>query len=66
MGQVPLARLWACLVALKKDFRIKVIAVDIVGSVLFGGTSGPREIPGIGASTVPPLLSPMKLMMSFM
>ncbi|MFX5797474.1 pyridoxal-phosphate dependent enzyme, partial [Acinetobacter baumannii] len=38
--------------------ELKVIAVDIVGSVLFGGTSGPREIPGIGASTVPPLLSP--------
>lgn len=44
---------------LKEKFpELKVIAVDIVGSVLFGGTSGPREIPGIGASTVPALLSP--------
>ncbi|WP_445395843.1 2,3-diaminopropionate biosynthesis protein SbnA [Zobellella sp. An-6] len=37
---------------------MKVIAVDIVGSVLFGGKSSPREIPGIGASRVPELLSP--------
>jgi len=44
---------------LKEKFpHLKVIAVDIVGSVLFGGHSGPREIPGIGASTVPALLSP--------
>lgn len=37
---------------------MQVIAVDIVGSVLFGGKSSPREIPGIGASRVPELLSP--------
>lgn len=44
---------------LKEKFpHLKVIAVDIVGSVLFGGHSGPREIPGIGASTIPALLSP--------
>ncbi|SPL70719.1 2,3-diaminopropionate biosynthesis protein SbnA [Acinetobacter stercoris] len=47
---------------LKEKFpNLKVVAVDIVGSVLFGGKSGPREIPGIGASTVPPLLSPHEI-----
>ncbi|NWO07753.1 MAG: 2,3-diaminopropionate biosynthesis protein SbnA [Alteromonadaceae bacterium] len=44
---------------LKEEFpEMKVIAVDIVGSVLFGGKSAPREIPGIGASRVPELLAP--------
>jgi len=33
----------------------KVIAVDSMGSVLLGGTSGPRRIPGLGAGTVPSL-----------
>jgi cysteine synthase A len=47
---------------LKEKFpHLKIIAVDIVGSVLFGGNSGPREIPGIGASTVPALLSPEEI-----
>lgn len=32
-----------------------VIAVDAVGSVLFGGTHLPRRLPGIGAGMVPPL-----------
>ena len=36
--------------------NLKVVAVDIKGSVLFGGHSGPRELPGIGASRVPELL----------
>lgn len=36
--------------------QVKVIAVDAVGSVIFGSPSGPREIPGIGASRVPELL----------
>ena len=36
--------------------KLQVIAVDIVGSILFGGTSGPRELPGIGASRMPELL----------
>lgn len=44
---------------LKETFQdMQVIAVDIVGSVLFGGKPAPREIPGIGASRVPELLSP--------
>ncbi|MFC4766600.1 2,3-diaminopropionate biosynthesis protein SbnA [Effusibacillus consociatus] len=37
---------------------VKVIAVDAAGSVIFGALPGPRELPGIGASRVPELLSP--------
>jgi len=33
----------------------RVVAVDAVGSVLFGGRLGDRLIPGLGAGTVPPL-----------
>ncbi|WP_436717814.1 2,3-diaminopropionate biosynthesis protein SbnA [Roseiconus lacunae] len=33
----------------------KVYAVDAEGSVLFGGSHGPRQIPGLGAGRVPPL-----------
>ncbi|WDD99765.1 2,3-diaminopropionate biosynthesis protein SbnA [Thalassomonas actiniarum] len=40
---------------------MQVVAVDISGSVLFGGPSGPREIPGIGASRVPELLEPSEV-----
>lgn len=36
--------------------RLRVIAVDAVGSVIFGGKPGPRLIPGIGASRMPELL----------
>jgi len=36
--------------------RLRVIAVDAVGSVIFGAPPGPRDIPGIGASRVPELL----------
>ncbi|OWY29120.1 2,3-diaminopropionate biosynthesis protein SbnA [Herbaspirillum robiniae] len=35
---------------------LQVIAVDAVGSVLFGTPSAPRALPGIGASRVPELL----------
>lgn len=34
----------------------KIIAVDIVGSVIFGGEPKKRYIPGIGSSRVPPIL----------
>jgi cysteine synthase A len=30
--------------------RLRVIAVDAVGSVIFGAPAGAREIPGIGSS----------------
>jgi len=32
---------------------IEVVAVDLEGSVIFGGAGGDRQIPGIGASRVP-------------
>ena len=35
---------------------MRVIAVDAVGSIIFGTPPGPREIPGIGSSRVPELL----------
>ncbi len=34
---------------------VRVIAVDSIGSVLFGGSPGPRMIPGLGAGKVPRL-----------
>jgi cysteine synthase A len=35
---------------------IKVIAVDVIGSVIFGAPPARRLIPGIGSSLVPPIL----------
>ena len=40
---------------------VKVVAVDAVGSVIFGTPSRPRELPGIGASRVPELFSPNEI-----
>jgi 2,3-diaminopropionate biosynthesis protein SbnA len=37
--------------------KVRVIAVDTRGSVIFGGPPGKRHIPGIGSSIVPQLLS---------
>ncbi|MPY79888.1 MAG: 2,3-diaminopropionate biosynthesis protein SbnA [Actinophytocola sp.] len=36
--------------------RLRVVAVDAAGSVIFGTPPGPRGIPGFGASRVPELL----------
>jgi N-(2-amino-2-carboxyethyl)-L-glutamate synthase len=36
--------------------RVRVVAVDSVGSVSFGGPPGRRMIPGLGMSVPPPLL----------
>ncbi|QWF84127.1 2,3-diaminopropionate biosynthesis protein SbnA [Amycolatopsis sp. CA-230715] len=36
--------------------RVRIVAVDSVGSVTFGGPSGPRMIPGLGTSVRPALL----------
>ncbi|MDN5794428.1 MAG: pyridoxal-phosphate dependent enzyme [Intrasporangium sp.] len=33
-----------------------LVGVDVAGSVTFGGSPGPRHIPGIGSSVRPPLL----------
>jgi 2,3-diaminopropionate biosynthesis protein SbnA len=37
--------------------HLRVIAVDAVGSIIFGASPGARELPGIGASRVPELLN---------
>lgn len=45
-----------CARRLRERFpALRVVAVDAVGSVIFGGAHGPREIPGIGSSRVPEL-----------
>ncbi|MFD7445771.1 2,3-diaminopropionate biosynthesis protein SbnA [Streptomyces sp. NPDC059909] len=36
--------------------RVRIVAVDSVGSVTFGGAPGRRMIPGLGTSVRPPLL----------
>jgi 2,3-diaminopropionate biosynthesis protein SbnA len=36
--------------------RVRIVAVDSVGSVTFGGPPGRRMIPGLGASVRPPML----------
>ncbi len=36
----------------------RIVAVDALGSVIFGALPGPRRIPGLGASRVPELLEP--------
>jgi N-(2-amino-2-carboxyethyl)-L-glutamate synthase len=42
---------------LREEFpHLRTIAVDAIGSVIFGAPGGPRGIPGIGASRVPELL----------
>lgn len=41
--------------------KAKMIAVDIVGSVIFGGTPKKRHIPGIGSSIVPSILREAKI-----
>ncbi|MGU3472022.1 2,3-diaminopropionate biosynthesis protein SbnA [Paenibacillus sp. D51F] len=38
-----------------RGWTTKVVAVDAEGSILFGGTGGPRKFPGLGAAVVPEL-----------
>ena len=40
---------------------IVIVAVDAAGSVIFGGSPGPRHIPGLGASIVPPLIAQARI-----
>ncbi len=40
---------------------MRTVAVDAVGSVIFGGPAGPRELPGIGSSRVPELHDPSEI-----
>jgi N-(2-amino-2-carboxyethyl)-L-glutamate synthase len=37
---------------------LHVVAVDAAGSVIFGGSPGPRHLPGLGAGRRPELLAP--------
>jgi 2,3-diaminopropionate biosynthesis protein SbnA len=47
---------------LKEQYpNIRVIAVDTVGSAIFGGAPRKRHIPGVGSSIVPQLLSHAKI-----
>jgi 2,3-diaminopropionate biosynthesis protein SbnA len=39
----------------ENDQSTKIIAVDAVGSVIFGGMKGPRQFPGLGAALSPPI-----------
>lgn len=41
--------------------RARIVAVDAVGSVIFGTKSRPRELPGIGANRVPELFNPAEI-----
>lgn len=36
--------------------RVQVVAVDMEGSIIFGGPPRPRHLPGLGSSIDPPLL----------
>jgi cysteine synthase A len=38
--------------------RVRIVGVDAVGSVIFGGPPAPRSVPGLGAAVPPPLLDP--------
>lgn len=40
---------------------LRVVAVDAVGSVIFGAQPASRRLPGFGASRVPELLSPEEI-----
>jgi N-(2-amino-2-carboxyethyl)-L-glutamate synthase len=40
---------------------LRVVAVDAVGSVIFGAEPASRKVPGFGASRVPELLSPEEI-----
>lgn len=40
---------------------LEVVAADAVGSVIFGGPGGRRELPGLGSSRVPELHSPAEI-----
>jgi len=41
--------------------NVRIIAVDMKGSVIFGDTPCKRHIPGIGSSIVPPLVSQARI-----
>ncbi|WP_308637387.1 2,3-diaminopropionate biosynthesis protein SbnA [Paenibacillus silvisoli] len=38
-----------------RNWPTKIVAVDAEGSIIFGGATGPRKFPGLGAARVPEL-----------
>lgn len=51
-----------CARRLRERFpRLRAVAVDAEGSVIFGTPPGPRNIPGIGSSRVPELFAPEEI-----
>jgi N-(2-amino-2-carboxyethyl)-L-glutamate synthase len=45
----------------EKNPKIKVIAVDAVGSVIFNAPPASRELPGIGSSRIPEIFQPEEI-----
>ncbi|MDN4067814.1 2,3-diaminopropionate biosynthesis protein SbnA [Paenibacillus vini] len=41
-----------------RQWPTRIVAVDVLGSVIFGGTKGPRKFPGMGAGITPGLFRP--------
>lgn len=39
----------------ERKLPTQIVAVDAIGSVIFGGAKGPRQFPGLGAALVPPI-----------
>ncbi|CAM5680513.1 pyridoxal-phosphate dependent enzyme [Streptomyces canarius] len=57
LGTGTAGTLMGCARYFRKWHRpVRIVAVDSVGSVAFGGTPGRRMIPGLGMSMRPPLL----------
>jgi 2,3-diaminopropionate biosynthesis protein SbnA len=57
IGAGTTGTLMGCARYLRQQHRpVRIVAVDSVGSVTFGGPSGRRMIPGLGTSVRPPLL----------
>ncbi|WP_433782249.1 2,3-diaminopropionate biosynthesis protein SbnA [Actinomycetospora sp. CA-101289] len=53
--------LLGCARRLREWCPLQVVAADAVGSVIFGGPGGRRELPGLGSSRVPELHSPAEI-----
>ncbi|MCZ8521324.1 MULTISPECIES: 2,3-diaminopropionate biosynthesis protein SbnA [Paenibacillus] len=41
-----------------RQWSTRIVAVDAIGSVIFGGEKGPRKLPGMGAGITPGLYRP--------
>ena len=45
----------------RENPKLRVVAVDALGSVIFGGPPARRELPGMGASRIPELFTPAEI-----